>query len=75
MAGLLDTTSGAPPLVGAQTLLDTLFPLKADRPSVRWLQRLTKARAIPSLKIGGKRFYKLEAVREALDAYEISALN
>ena len=63
------------PFVGPEALLEIIFPIEKDRPSVRWLQRLTKARAIPSLKIGGKRFYNTGAVRKALDAYVISELN
>lgn len=61
------------PIVGADTLLEIIFPIERDRPSVRWLQRLTKARAVPSVKIGGKRFYEPAAVRKAIQAFEISA--
>jgi hypothetical protein len=73
--------SGAPynsqdlpdPFVGAQALLEIIFPIKKDRPSQRWLQRQTKARAVPSIKIGGKRFYEPAAVRKAIKSFEISA--
>ena len=61
-------------LVQGETLLAQMFPVENDRPSLRWLQRLTAARAIPSIKLKGKRFYRLKAVRQAIESYEISAV-
>lgn len=55
-------------LVGANTLLETLFPNPADRPSLRWLREMQAKRLIPFKKIGAKivRFDVAE-VRAALD--------
>lgn len=58
-------------LVSGDTLLEQVFPVVRDRPSLRWLQRMTKSRAIPSLKVGKLRYYKVAAVRRALDEFEI----
>ena len=60
-------------LVQGETLLAQIFPVENDRPSLRWLQRLTASRAIPSIKLKGKRFYRLKAVQQAIQAFEISA--
>lgn len=55
-------------LVGAETLLETLFPNPSDRPSLRWLREMQAKRLIPYKKIGRKivRFDVAE-VRAALD--------
>jgi hypothetical protein len=71
MNGSTETTSSNACLLGGKALLAAIFPNTDDRPSVRWLQRLVKAKAIPSLKIGGKRFFAPDAVRQALDDFEI----
>jgi hypothetical protein len=60
-------------LVQGETLLAQIFPVENDRPSLRWLQRLTASRTIPSIKLKGKRFYRVHAVREAIKAFEIAA--
>lgn len=65
-------TAGAPDkdhsLVGAETLLETLFPDPRDRPSLRWLRGMQAKRLIPFRKVGQKfvRFDVAE-VRAALD--------
>jgi hypothetical protein len=53
-------------LVGAETLLEQLFPVKRDRPSVKWLKRQQSARVIPFLKIGHFVRYNVADVRAAL---------
>ena len=55
-------------LVNGRTLLEILFQ-KDSRPSPRWLMRMTKARAIPSIIIGRRRFYDPDKVRAALDRH------
>lgn len=66
-------TDGAPELddhglVGAETLLETLFPDPRDRPSLRWLREMQAKRLIPYRKIGGKFVrFDVREVRAALD--------
>ena len=74
MHGLPATTANESAYLGPDSLLSALFPNKADQPSLRWLQRLTASRAIPSIKIKGKRFYRLKAVQQAIESFEISAV-
>lgn len=52
-------------LVDANGLLDDLFANGA-RPSLRWLRAMTKARAIPCVKIGHLVFFDVEQVRCSL---------
>lgn len=52
-------------LVCAQQLLDQLFDPGA-RPSLRWLRAMTKAKAIPHIRIGHLVFFDVEMVRAAL---------
>ena len=55
-------------LVGAETLLETLFPVERDRPTLRWLAEMRKRRLIPFRKIGGRIIrYDVAEVRAALD--------
>jgi hypothetical protein len=55
-------------LVGAETLLETLFPVERDRPTLRWLAQMRKRRLIPFRKIGGRIIrYDVAEVRAALD--------
>lgn len=62
-----DTTSKSA-LVGAETLLETLFPVERDRPTLRWLAEMRKRRLIPFRKIGGRIIrYDVAEVRAALD--------
>jgi hypothetical protein len=55
-----------PSLVGADTLLKTLWPNEADRPSVRWLWEQQKKKTIPSFKLGKFVWFDPSAVAEAL---------
>lgn len=52
-------------LVKAEQLLEALFAPEA-RPSMRWLWRQTKAKAIPFIRIGHLIFFDVELVRTAL---------
>jgi len=55
-------------LVGAETLLETLFPVERDRPTHRWLAEMRKRRLIPFRKIGGRIIrYDVAEVRAAID--------
>lgn len=62
------TTNIGNALVGAETLLESLFPNPADRPGIRWLDAMRKRRLIPYRKIGGRIVrYDIGEVRAALD--------
>lgn len=52
-------------LVNAHQLLEELFDPKC-RPSLRWLWNMTKARAIPFIRIGHLVFFDVDMVRSAL---------
>ena len=52
-------------LVGANQLLDELFTPEC-KPSLRWLRTQTKAKVIPSVRVGRLVFFDLEMVRTAL---------
>jgi hypothetical protein len=55
-------------LVGAETLLETLFPAEKDRPTLRWLATMRQRRVIPFHKIGGRIIrYDVAEVRAAID--------
>jgi hypothetical protein len=57
-------------LLTGEELLAELFPNEATRPSMKWLESLTEAGMVPSLKIAGLRRYDLEKVIKALNALE-----
>jgi hypothetical protein len=52
-------------LVDAQGLLNELFEAES-RPSLEWLRRRTRAKAIPSIRVGRLIFYDPPIVREKL---------
>lgn len=55
-------------LVGAETLLERLFPHERDRPSIRTLREWQRRRLIPYKKINGKLvLFDVGEVRAALD--------
>ncbi len=54
-------------LVNAQQLLEELFDPEC-RPSMRWLRSMTKAKAIPFIRIGHLIFFDVDMVRTALAA-------
>lgn len=54
-------------LVGAETLLEKLFPEKRDRPSLLWVRRMQAQRLIPYKKIGRLVRFDVAEVRAALD--------
>lgn len=59
-------------LLDGKQLLETTFD-EASRPSLRWLRMQTKARAIPSVRIGRLIFYSPEQVRNALEKRTVRA--
>ena len=59
-------------LLDGKQLLETTFD-EASRPSLRWLRQQTKARAIPSVRIGRLIFYSPEQVRAALEKRTVRA--
>lgn len=56
-------------MVRANGLLETLWPKKEDRPSLRWLKKQQAARSIPFLKVGKCVFYVPSKVRKALERH------
>ena len=61
------TTETGSALVGAETLLETLFPAEKDRPTLRWLATMRQRRVIPFVKIGGRIIrYDVTEVRAAI---------
>jgi len=52
--------------VCGKRLLEIIFPEKDSRPSLRSLERYVRRRIVPSVKLGRKRFYSPEQVREVL---------
>lgn len=57
-------------LVDAEGLRAELFK-NGCRPSLAWVRRQTRARAIPAVKIGRLVFYDVPAVREKLNAKNV----
>jgi hypothetical protein len=55
-------------LLGAQALLETVWPNPIDRPSMRWLQYQKAKRAIPFIKLGAFVWYDPEEVRAEIAA-------
>ena len=54
-------------LVGAETLLETLFPVEKDRPTLRLLATMRQRRVIPFVKIRGRIIrYDVAEVRAAI---------
>jgi hypothetical protein len=65
---IAETTLDNSALVGAETLLETLFPEERDRPTLRWLAAMRQRRVIPFRKIGGRIIrYDVAEVRAAID--------
>lgn len=59
-------------LLRAPSLLEVLFPNPADRPTRRWLEKMTKARAIPCIRLSERmKLYDAAAVRAALEKFSI----
>lgn len=52
-------------LVDAKQLLVVLWE-PDSRPCLRWLRTQTKNRALPHIKMGGRVFFEVDAVREAI---------
>lgn len=68
-----DSVTSAPPdLVGAEGLLEILWPHPKGRPSLRWLRSLTAKRVIPVTRIGRRTFFSPARVAAALRKFEIA---
>ena len=55
-------------LLNGAKLLEALFA--PPRPSERWLRKMTQAKIVPKIAIGGLTRYDPEAVRKALKKHE-----
>lgn len=63
-----ETPKAESALVGAETLLETLFPVERDRPTLRWLAEMRAKKRIPYIKIGNRIIrYNVANVRKAID--------
>jgi hypothetical protein len=62
-----EMTSAGIGLVDAPRLLETLFPNKAARPSVKTIRRLVIKQAIPFVRFGGGIYFKVDDVKAVLD--------
>jgi hypothetical protein len=59
-------------LLRAPSLLEVIFPNPSDRPSRRWLEKMTKARAVPCIRLSERmKLYDPAAVRAALDKFNV----
>ena len=54
-------------LVGAETLLELIWPDENTRPSLRWLREMQAKRLVPFRKIGRLVYFDPIEVRQALD--------
>lgn len=54
-------------LVGAETLLKSIWPDPATRPSLRWLREQQRKRILPFVKCGRLVFFDPFHVRKVLD--------
>jgi hypothetical protein len=61
-------------LMGAEALLEALFPGDPNRPSERWLRHMRARRLVPFKKVGGRVFYDPAEVRRALDGFSVPTL-
>ena len=53
-------------LVGAETLLERLWPDEKDRPSLRTLRNWQKQRIVPYVRLGRLIYFNPEEVAEAI---------
>jgi alkylation response protein AidB-like acyl-CoA dehydrogenase len=59
-------------LLRAASLLEVLFPNPADRPTRRWLEKMTKMRAVPCIRLSERmKLYDAAAVRAALEKFNV----
>jgi hypothetical protein len=65
----MKTTPNTEPLLRPESLLATLWPDEASRPSSRWLRGVTADGLVPSYKIGKFRFYRAGEIMAALEAF------
>ena len=62
-----EQNKNTPKLVNAERLLEALFD-EESRPSLRWLRQMQAQRVIPYYKLGHLVRFKVDEVREALEA-------
>ena len=53
-------------LIGGPKLLETIWPDKSQRPSLRWLRYMSTQRRIPFFKIGHLVYFDVEMVKSRL---------
>ena len=53
--------------VPGEVLLATLWPDEESRPTLRWLRKMTKLRALPFLKLGNRVWFDPARVRRHLE--------
>jgi hypothetical protein len=53
--------------VPGEVLLATLWPDEETRPTLRWLRKMTKLRALPFLKLGNRVWFDPARVRRHLE--------
>ena len=53
-------------LVGAETMMEMVWPNEKDRPSLRTLANWQRLRIIPFVKLGGRVYFNVEDVSEAV---------
>ena len=54
-------------LVPGEILLEVLWPETETRPTMRWLRKMTKTRAVPFVKLGNRVWFDVQRVRRHLD--------
>jgi hypothetical protein len=54
-------------LASGETLLATLWPDEASRPTLRWLRKMTATRSLPFVKMGNRVWFDAGRVRRHLD--------
>src|ERR1035441_4916780 len=63
--------SEIPGFVGKARMLEILFPNKADRPSLRWLDMACQRREIPFIRLGRLIWFDPKQVRRVMVAHTI----
>lgn len=61
------TTEDDLAFVPGEVLLATLWPDEESRPTLRWLRKMTKLRALPFLKLGNRVWFDPARVRRHLE--------
>lgn len=53
-------------LVRGETLLELLFPVESERPTLAWLTQQRKRKAVPFIRIGRLIYFDPDQVRKAI---------